>query len=147
MKIILLRDIAKIGKKFDVVEVADGYAFNYLIPRGMAEMATKAKEKEIEGRKAEEEAKHQAYVEKISKDVKALKRKPLKIKAKANEKGVLFAGLEKEDLLKALKEEAGVELSANEIVLEEPIKNTGEHKVPIAVGEEGLSLIFSVESK
>ncbi len=145
MKIILLQDIAKIGRKFDMVNVADGYALNFLIPRGMAEMATPAKEKEIEKRRAEEESKRLAYIEKLSKDINALKKKPLEIKAKANDKGVLFAGLEKTDLLAVLKEKTGIELSQSEIILDEPIKNTGEHEVSIAAGEANLSVTFSIE--
>lgn len=146
MKIILLQDVAKIGRKFETVEVSDGYAFNYLIPRGMAQMSTPSKEKELESKRAEELSKRASHIEEVLKKIKALK-KPIVLKAKANEKGGLFAGLEKDDLLKALKEQGDIALDKNELVLEEPIKNTGDYELKVLLGEKEAQLPFSVEEK
>lgn len=146
MKIILLQDVAKIGKKLDTVEVSDGYAFNFLIPKGMAEMSTPTREKELESKRTEELSKRASHVEEVVKKVKNLKN-PIALEVKANEKGGLFAGLEKEDLLKAIKEQSDIELDKNELVLDEPIKNIGDYQLKVLVGEEEVVVPFSIKEK
>lgn len=147
MKIILLQDIAKIGKKFDLVEVSDGYALNYLIPRGLAETATPSKERETEKRKEEEKAKRDARVEKISKEIADLKSKPVLVEVKANEKGKLFASLEKKHIISALKNQYKIDLDKADINLEEPIKEVGDHEVSINLEKKEFKLTFSVKAK
>ncbi len=146
MKIILLQDVAKIGRKLETVEVSDGYAFNYLIPRGMAIMSTPSKEKELESKRAEELSKRASHIEEVIKKIKALK-KPIVLEVKANEKGGLFAGIEKEDLLKALKKQSEIVLDKDELVLEETIKNIGDYDLKVLLDEEETSLTFSVKGK
>ncbi len=147
MKIILLQDIAKIGKKFDVANVSDGYALNYLIPRNLAEPATSAKEKEIEKKRAEEKAKREAYIESVSKEINDLKGKSVILEVKANEKGKLFASIEKKHLVSALKEQFNLDLDKESIILEDPIKELGEYSIPIDLDGKDLSLSFSIKLK
>ncbi len=148
MKIILLQDIAKLGKKFDMIDAADGYALNYLIPNGLAEFATPAKEQEIEKLRENERVKRNTYIEDLTQKLDSLKDKPMEIKAKANEKGVLFAGIEKEDIMTVLKEQADIDINAEDLVLKAPIKDVGEYTIPVDLEEkEGLSVKVSVKSE
>ncbi len=111
----------------DIKVVKDGFALNFLIPRGLAKLATAAEEKKLE--------KQKAVSEKISKKregdlIKSLdKLTNIQIKAKANEKGHLFAGIGKEEISKALN------ISAENVILSEPIKEVGEREVEITVGK------------
>ncbi|MGM0629082.1 MAG: 50S ribosomal protein L9 [Patescibacteria group bacterium] len=146
MKVILLQDIAKLGKKFEVVNVSDGYATNYLLPRKMAEQATPSKEKELEKQKTEREAERETYIEKLYEDLSKIKDRPVKIEAKTNEKGRLFAGLEKSDLLSALKEQEQIDIDEDLMILESPIKDTGEYVIAFKIGNRDTELTFSVES-
>ena len=130
-----------------MVNVSDGYALNYLIPRGLAETATPTKEKEIEKRKEEERVKREARTEEVSKGIVDLKGEPVLIEVKANDKGKLFAGLEKKHLISALKDRFNIDLDQSDLVLEEPIKEVGEHKVIVFPGEKDLELMFSVKAK
>ena len=130
-----------------MVNVSDGYALNYLIPRRLAETATPAKEKEIEKRKEEERVKREARTEEVSKGIVDLKGEPVLIEVKANDKGKLFAGLEKKHLISELKDRFSIDLDQSDLVLEEPIKEVGEHKVIVFPGEKDLELIFSVKAK
>lgn len=145
MKVILLQDVAKMGKKFDVVDVADGYAFNYLIPRGIAEQALPKRIEELEKRKEEARAVEQEHIEKLTKELSGVKSNVV-IEAKTNEKGKLFAGLEKSDLLNALKEQEGVDVEERFMVMEEPIKETGEHSIPFKVGDKSIDVTFSIKT-
>lgn len=144
MKVILLQDIAKLGKKFDVVNVSDGYGTNYLIPQKKAEQATPAREEEIGRQRAQTEAEREAYMEKVYEDLSNIKDKTVEIEAKINEKGNLFASLEKSDFLSTLKEKEGIELDEDLMVLEAPIKKSGEHTITFKIGEREVDITFSI---
>ncbi|MGI6082035.1 MAG: 50S ribosomal protein L9 [Limnochordia bacterium] len=131
MRVILTQDVEKIGEAGDVVNVADGYARNFLIPRGMAVQATKANmrrlehEKEIAGKKAlkeEEEAKALAG---------RLSGLTVTITAKTGEGGRLFGSVTSQDVADAVQRAINVELDKRRIDLAEPIKNLGEYTIPV----------------
>ncbi|NLN18609.1 MAG: 50S ribosomal protein L9 [Firmicutes bacterium] len=131
MRVILTQNVEKIGAAGDVVNVADGYARNYLIPRGMAVQATKANlrrlehEKEIAGKKAlreEEEAKALAG---------RLSGTTVTITAKTGEGGRLFGSVTSQDIADAVQRQFNVELDRRRIDLPEPIKNLGEYTIPV----------------
>lgn len=135
MKIILKEDVAKLGSKDQVVEVSDGYARNFLLPRKLAVIADagqrkKANElKQTEARhvaKEIEEAKHLA--EKIGKIV-------CTIKAKAGESDKLFGSVTSQDIAQALEKD-GLSIDKRKIEIEKSIKELGTYQVPIKVAEE-----------
>jgi len=103
MKIILLKDIPKVGRKYDIKNVADGYALNLLIPRGLAQIATPQTEKNIEAMKAKDLVEKKVQGELLVKNLEVLKDLVINMKEKANEKGHLFAGVTKEKLKRYLK--------------------------------------------
>src|SRR3989344_6098854 len=98
MKIILLKDIQKIGKKYDIKDVADGFGLNMLIPRGLAQVATPTALKNIETLKSKDLAERRVQGELLFKSLSLIKDLTLKLKEKANDKGHLFASVTKEIL-------------------------------------------------
>ena len=130
MRIILLQNVEKLGKKYDIKEVADGYARNFLIPKGLAKPATKENlkwletQKEIGVKKAEEELKK---VEAVATNIDG---QEIIIPVKIGEEGQLFESITSQKIYEKLKE-LGFEIKKNQIDLPEPIKELGEYPVKI----------------
>src|SRR4051812_13694300 len=98
MKIILLKDVPKVGKRYDVKNVADGYALNMLIPRGLAQVATNDAVKRVELAKSNDMTQKKIQDELLVKNLEIIKNLTLTLKERANEKGSLFAGVTREML-------------------------------------------------
>lgn len=133
MKIILLKDIQKVGKKYDIKNVADGYALNLLIPKGLAQVATPQAEKNIEAMKAKDMVEKKIQGELLLKNLEVIKTLVLHLKEKANDKGHLFAGITKERIVEEIIKSARLNIDSETIQLEKPIKEVGEHKVVVEV--------------
>lgn len=136
MKVILLTDVAKVGHKYEVKEVANGYAANYLIPRKMAEVASPGKVKGVEAlqKKAVEERKIQEEL--LAKNLDSLGKVKITMTAKANEKGHLFQGIHKAEIREALAKDAHLDMPEDMIELKEPIKALGEFQIEIKAGDK-----------
>ena len=147
MKIILLQDVAKIGRKFEQKIVADGFARNSLIPKGKAMIATPGNIKRISALKAVKEKEQEASSENIKRAVDDLQEKAIVIKVKASEKGHLFAGLNARELSSLIKDQAGVSLPEQSIVLDKPIKEVGEHEIKIDYNGGVVILKITIEKK
>jgi large subunit ribosomal protein L9 len=128
MKVILLKDVEKLGTKGDIKEVADGYARNFLIPEKLAVLASKSEiakleeQKEIETRQAEEEL---ARYQETATQMDGLE---LEIPVKIDEDGKLFGAVNANQISEKLQEK-GFEIKKGQVKLEEPIKEIGEHEV------------------
>jgi large subunit ribosomal protein L9 len=146
MKVILLKDVSKIGKKYDIKNVADGFALNHLIPQGKAKVATDTEVKKIEALKKVEEGERRVQMDLIMKNVSEVDKKEIKISAKANDKGHLFAQLHVADIVKAIKDSVGADISEDMIVLSKPIKETGDHDIVIKIGDKKASINLVVEA-
>ncbi len=136
MKIILLKDVKKIGRKYDVKEVADGHALNMLIPKNLALPATAANINMIEAKKKGdllENAKTDAELQKTLAEIKDI---VIEITGKVNEIGHLFAGIHKVEIIEALKKQKGVNITAEHLILEKPIKEIGDYNIHIKIGEK-----------
>lgn len=147
MKIILLKDVKKIGKKYEVKEVADGHALNMLIPNGLALPATAGNVNMIETKKKGdmlENAKSEAEIQKALNEVKGLN---IEIKGKVNEKGHLFAGIHKEEILTAIHKQKGINIHAEHLLLEKPIKEVGEHAITVKVGDREATFKLNIKSE
>jgi len=132
MKIILQKPVEKLGNPGDVAEVADGYARNYLIPRGMAIQAEKGAVRQAELFKKQ----HAARVGKQKGEFEALASKliaagPLQIGARAGEEGKLFGSVTAADIAEAVSTQAGYELDRRDVHLDEPIRSVGTHEVRV----------------
>jgi len=130
MKVILLEDIEKLGKKFDIKEVANGHALNFLIPKGMAKKATKETlkwlnvQKEILAKKSEEELK------KTQEFASSIDGQEIIIPVKLGEEGQLFESITPQKIAEKIKE-LGFEVKKTQIDLAEPIKELGEFPIKI----------------
>jgi len=132
MKVILLQDIKGIGKKYEVKEVADGYARNFLFPKKMATAATPSTLANLEKEKALFEAKRQERIAALKKEVEKISATPLRFRLKVGKKGEIFGSVSSLDIEKALKN-LGVKEAKPE--LEQSLKELGEHKVTVDLGE------------
>lgn len=133
MKIILLKDIKGVGKRFDEKEVSDGYATNFLIPRKLAVSLAGSSAATIRALKEGIEKSREKKEETLALNISKLSSTTFQVEMKANDKGHLFASLSKEKISEILKKE-GIEINAENISLLEPIKEIGTFEVPVSVG-------------
>lgn len=133
MKIILLKDVKKVGRKYEVKNVADGQAMNMLIPGGLAIPATSGNIKMIEIKRSADMndiAKTEAELQKVLTEIKGVS---IEMTGKVNDKGHLFAGIHKEAIAEKVHKEKGLGISPEMIILEHPIKEVGEHAITVKV--------------
>ena len=143
MKIILKEDIKKLGKMGQIVDVADGYARNYLVPKGLAVEASTKNIRSLEHEKKiiqEKARKHKGSAQDLASRISAL---TLTIKAKAGEEEKLFGSVTTMDIAEALLAQ-GVEIEKKKIVLEEPIKRLGSYSVQIKLHPD-VSVPLTIE--
>lgn len=136
MQVILKKDVKGTGKEGDIVKVSDGFARNKLIPSGAAIEATPQNIKAIEREKAaiaQKLAEDRAAATKLAKELEA---HPLIVKTKVGEGGKLFGSITSMDIAEALKQQTGKEIDKKKIVLDKPIKETGEHTVEVKMFQD-----------
>ena len=149
MKVILQQDVSGKGKRGQLVEVAEGYARNYLLPRKLAVLATADAVNTMQLRdkaKKAEDARLKAEAEAVS---AKLKNSPVKVTARAGANGQLFGAVTSKEVSDALKEQHGIELAKQKIVMEEPIKAYGNYELKAKLGFEvsGTIYVMVVEEK
>lgn len=142
MKVILQKDIAKLGKKYDIKEVSSGYALNLLIPQSLAIMATPEAIKKTSTERMRLEGERKVHEDLLLKNIKDLEDVVLNISSKANEKGHLFAGIHKETIVTELLKQTGLQIDPSFIQMEHPIKEVGDHNIEVKGG--GKSSKFKV---
>ena len=131
MKVILQREVDKLGAPGDVIEVADGYARNFLIPKGLAASASKGAVKHAERLREAHEKRQRATVEAAQVIADRLNSTPVRIQAKAGEDGRLFGSITIHQLADEIEKIAGAEIDRKQIHLEEPIRSVGAHEVAV----------------
>jgi len=146
MRVIFLQDVPRVGKRHEVKDVNDGYAMNFLLPRKLAEVANPKNLAELERRKKEIVVERKVQEELLLKNLEELKDKVVTIRARADEKGHLFAGIHKKEIAEALARER-LQVSEEFIDLEKPIKQVGEFEIPVKVGEKKSSFKLVVEKE
>ena len=134
MKVILQQDVRGQGKKGQMVEVSDGYARNFLLPRKLAVNTMKQQEK---ARKAQEAA-EKAEAEALSKKLEGL---TVKVAAKAGEGGRLFGAVTAKEISECLSQQHGVNIAKAKLVLDEPIKSCGGYQVKAKLGYEVTGIV------
>lgn len=144
MKIILIQDIAGVGRRFDIKDVSDGYALNFLIPQGKAKHASSGALKEIEKEKERAETDRVKKEESALQKLGELKKGHFTIERKATEEGHLFAKVDSKDLVQNFKA-SGVDIQESQIMLDEPIKQAGAHQIKIKVGEKEVEVEVEVK--
>ena len=141
MKVILSDDVEKLGQKGDVVTVADGYARNYLIPKGFAMLASKGALKQAElMQRARSERAEKEKAEAAAR-VATLAASPVYISARAGEEGRLFGSVTKADIARAIQDQLEQDVDRHLIRLDDPIRTLGSHAVEIHLHEEVNALV------
>jgi large subunit ribosomal protein L9 len=147
MKVILLKDVAKIGRRFDVVTVPDGFALNKLIPKNLAEGATPENLKRLQNLSAkvakDRENEELSFNEALAK----LKDTHVEISVETNNEGRMFQALKADAITQAVKAAIGYDLGAEHIIMKTPVKTAGEHEVELVSGKVHGVLHLSIISK
>jgi len=147
MKVILLKDVAKIGRRFDTVDVSDGYALNKLIPKNLAQAATPENLKRLQNVSAKVAQDRQSEESHFREVLAAVKDIEVSIAVDANNEGRMFQALKANAIAEAVKNATGLEVSAEHFIMKTPIKSTGEHKVALVSGELQGEVTLSVIKK
>ena len=132
---ILLQDVDHLGARGSVVDVSKGYLRNYLIPRKLAQPATKGALDEARRRMEAADKATQAIIAKASEAAEVLSRTVLTISQQAGDDGRLFGSVTNQDIADAIEEARGVKVDKRKVHLEEPIKNVGTYVVVVEVAE------------
>ena len=144
MRVILQKPVDKLGAPGDIVEVADGYARNYLMPRGMAVKATKGGEKHVQSlKRAHATRVNQAKAE-AEQVASRLIANPITVAAHAGEEGKLFGSVTPSDIAEAIVEQAGIRVDRHDVHLDEPIRSVGTHEIRVHLFAE-VDPVISVE--
>ena len=147
MKVILLDNVAKTGQRYEVVDIANGYAMNFLIPKKLARTATPEALKELESERMEAEKKRAIQLQSLTEALEKVHGKTIVLKGKANEEGHLFAGIHKDTIVEAIKTELGASIDADVLSCAFPIKEIGEHTITISGPQDETAQITLVGEK
>lgn len=142
MKVILQKDIRGKGKKGQMIEVAEGYARNFLLPRGQAVLATADAVNTMrlqEKAKAKADAEAKAAAQELA---EKLKNAQVKIATRGGEGGKLFGAVTGREIASALKEQYGLDVDSKKLVLEEPIKSFGSYQIKAKLGFEISGTVY-----
>jgi len=129
MKVILKQDVKKLGNKGAVVEVAEGYARNFLFPRGLAVEATSGSMKELAQIKAAEDRKKQQIEDEARQLAEKLSNQTFKIVTKAGEGGRLFGSITAKDIAETVEKQAKISIDKRKLEIDEPIKAMGVYNI------------------
>ena len=141
MKVILLQGVPNLGNKYDIKNVSDGYARNFLIPRNLVQVATTPAIQAIEKQKKQINQRKKIWKNILEKNLSILENQKIFIAKNANEKGHLFAGIHKDEISKILNEQKRIDIPVDIIELEQPIKEIGEHEIKIGNKKLKLEII------
>ena len=131
MKIILLQDEKKLGKKGDIIEASDGYARNYILPQKIGVEATAANINDLKLKKANDAKVAQELRDEAKALATELDSKSVTVKIKAGTGGRSFGSVTSKEIAAAAKEQLGIEIDKKKIVLADPLKNFGSYDVSI----------------
>ncbi len=131
MKIVLRDDVENLGQKGDIVDVADGYARNYLVPRGFAIKADRGAVKQAEAMRRNRSAREQRDRQAAEEVAGRLTGRALSLPARAGEGGRLFGSITAADIALAVQEQFGIEIDRRRLTLDEPLKELGTVNVAV----------------
>ena len=149
MKVILTQDVKGSGKKGELINAADGYARNFLLPKGLAIEANNQAIGELKAKEASKQHKIQVEREAAMEAAKKLEGKTVKITAKAGAGGKLFGAITGKEIAAALAEQFSLTIDGKKLVLEQPIKSFGSYEVKAKLGYEvsGTVYVLVIEEK
>lgn len=144
MKVILQKTVDRLGAPGDVAEVADGYARNYLIPRGLAVKAEKGTVRHAESLKRAHATRTKAQKGEFESVAARIIQTPVVVTARAGDEGKLFGSITAADIAEALSAQAGVQVDRRDVHLDEPIRSVGTHEVTVHLHAE-VDPVIAVE--
>jgi len=144
VKVVLLKDVSGLGARGEVVKVAEGYARNYLIPKGLAEVATEGRLKEIARRDRARERKADRLAAQAHRVAAQLEGLTVRVPARAGEGGKLFGSVGNKDIARVLAFRYNLKIERKKLELKEPIKSLGKFPV-LARLHPGVQVEFEVE--
>jgi len=141
MKVILTQDVEKLGASHEVVDVNEGYARNYLVPRALAVVATKNALSNIDAMKRTEARRQTRLRGEAETVANTLQAKPLVIDAKVGEAGRLFGSVGTGDIASRIKEVFEISIDRHQVQLEDAIRSAGEYTVPVKLHNDVLAQV------
>ncbi len=142
MKVILLKDVPGLGKSGQVIQVSNGYARNFLLPRELAQQASPGALRSLEEARSRLEGKESRELAEAQRIGQLLAGKTLSIETEAGEKGKLYGSVTPQDIIGALVSTFSIDLEKRQIYLKEPIRALGTHRVPLKLHRD---LIIELE--
>jgi large subunit ribosomal protein L9 len=136
VKVILRADVERVGKKGDVIEVADGHARNFLLPKGLAIKASPGALAQAAAMRRSRDLKDAREREGAEAVARALVARVIRIPVRAGSEGRLFGSITAADIVRAVADETGIELDRRKLHLDDPIKTVGTHEVPVKLHPE-----------
>jgi large subunit ribosomal protein L9 len=130
MKIVLRADVEHVGEKGDIVDVADGYARNFLVPRGLALRATTGVQKQADAMRRSRDA-HDRRARETAQAIADQLAPTVRVEARAGEGGRLFGSVTSSDIAAAVQAQLGVEVDRRDIALDEPLKELGVTEIAV----------------
>ena len=144
MQVILKQDIPKVGHRFDVVTVSNGYANNFLFPQKLAEPAKPHKVTQLKKMKERAKAEEQAKMEEVKNKLDEIKDANIEIIEKSDEQGHLYKKVNSKDIIKAIENNFSIQLPETAILLDAPITETGDCEVDIEAADKKITVIVKI---
>jgi large subunit ribosomal protein L9 len=145
MKIIFLKDVPRIGKKYEVKEVANGYG-RHLISVHVAELATPEASARIEKKMLTDASQKKIHSDLLIKNLEDLNGVMVTLRGKANEKGHLFASVHKDEILIELKRSTHLDMHPDYVVLDHPLKALGTYEIPVVIENRRATFKVVIEA-
>lgn len=136
MRVVLRADLASVGKRGDIVEVADGFARNYLVPKGTAMMATPGVTAQAAAMRRSRDTRDVRDREGAETVARQLVPAVIRIRARSGADGRLFGSVTAGDVVQSVSDQVGIELDRRRLALAEPIKALGIHEIPVKLHSE-----------
>ena len=147
MKVVLVKDVAGLGKAGDIKDVADGYARNFLLPRNMATLAIRSALKTIETQLRKEVKEQQRRADELARLAEKLEGLPLEFKAKVMEEDQLYGSIRAHQIADELKRLTGIDIERTSIELEQPIRQLGNYELTVRLSRDLAPKIKVVVSR
>ena len=145
MKIVLIQDVPKVGRKNDIKDVSDGYAMNFLLPQGFAETATPKAVTRVELIKKQESDQKKIRQDLLLKNFADLKGVRIEMERIANDKGHLFAAIHNVEIITAIKAQTRLDVEAEFLKIKEPIKTVGDHEIEVKIEDKTVTFTLVVK--
>jgi large subunit ribosomal protein L9 len=141
VRVVLRDDVENLGQKGDLVDVADGYARNYLVPRGLALKASAGSEKQADAMRRNREARERRERESAQALAAQFEGRTITIKARAGGEGRLFGSVTATDIAEAVQKQTGAEIDRRKLALDEPLKELGGIDVQVRLHHDVVATV------